>query len=142
MPIYLSAYIAPIIALTFIGAGIIYINYERQHVAPQAIDYTLKPKDNVLLIIKFEEDAHPYQIVYMPKIIGGNFIMLPWNHGYKSFSDAANALDDVRRELYDNKINKHFGHPRLIDQTTFNNFSIHKVDLLQKYSDWENIHWE
>jgi len=130
-----SAYL---IATLFAGV-MTYWYYEEQKKSDQANFYRQKPSDNVIAIIKIQDDPYPYQIMYIPEIQEGEALIFDWKYGYKTLSDARGGLESAIDSTRNKSIKNHFFEPTIMSTEYFPFVEFADIHPLETKVDWRQF---
>lgn len=118
-----------------IAAFVIMAAYNERQSAALVTEYRSHPHDNALLLVKFEEQQYPYEIVFVQEIGNDSAIILPSKHAYKHQTDAKRALEELQKAQINSKFFSNFYDPVVVDTNAFLSNVITHVGVRETKSD-------
>ena len=139
VPFY--ACITTVIAISLVFGFSSWVYYKEHQGAQMAASYAQQPIDNVFAIVKVEgeDEAYPYEILYISHIQEGEAVVFPWKFAYTSYRNALKDFTRVKNSISANNVKKDFHEPIIVSVEAFHDlsfvtvipFSIAAVDLEQ-----------
>lgn len=121
-----------------VSAIIVVTAYDKRQSAASVAEYCASPHNNVLLIVKHEEEKFPYEILYIPKIEQDQAVILPSKYAYKRQNDAEKALAEIKRAIAQKDVSNVLQESLEVDTQTLLSFSIVYVGSVATKIEWSD----
>lgn len=117
-----------------------WLEYRDGKILQHVINYKANPKQNSILIVKYNREALPFSLVYVAEIYENEVLIFKWNTNFNTFSEAKTGINNVITSIVYDTFRDNFSEPHYTSDLRGTYFVLElnkQIDWKKHYSDYD-----